>query len=39
VETVKREEVAKRVKVFGNVARGYGLRMLGVVVDEVLGGL
>ncbi|KAH8761488.1 hypothetical protein F5882DRAFT_477713 [Hyaloscypha sp. PMI_1271] len=38
-ETVKREEVVKRVKVYGNVAKCYGLRMLGVIVDEVLGGL
>ncbi|KAE9369892.1 DUF1744-domain-containing protein [Stipitochalara longipes BDJ] len=38
-ETVKRDEVVRRVKVYGNVAKCYGLRMLGVVVDEVLGGL
>jgi DNA polymerase epsilon subunit 1 len=38
-ETVKREEVVGRVKVYGNVAKCYGLRMLGVIVDEVLGGL
>lgn len=38
-ETVKREEVVRRVKVYGNVAKCYGLRMLGIIVDEVLGGL
>jgi len=39
VETVKMEEVVKRMRVFKNVAAGYGLRMLGVVVGEVLDGL
>lgn len=38
-ETVKREEVVRRVKVLQRVAGAYGLRMLGVVVGEVLGGL
>jgi DNA polymerase epsilon subunit 1 len=36
---VKRDEVVRRLKVFGRVASSYGLRMLGVVVDEVMGGV
>ncbi|KAF8859269.1 DUF1744-domain-containing protein [Acephala macrosclerotiorum] len=38
-ETVRREEVLRRMAVFKRVAGTYGLRMLGVVVDEVLGGI
>lgn len=37
--TIKKEEVAKRVRVYERVAGSYGLRMLGVVVEEVLSGL
>ncbi|KAK3496310.1 DNA polymerase epsilon [Neurospora crassa] len=38
-ELVKREEVMRRLKVYRNVARYYGLRMLGDVVEGVVGGL
>ncbi|KUJ10809.1 DUF1744-domain-containing protein [Mollisia scopiformis] len=39
VEVVRREEMMRRLRVFDRVARAYGLRMLGVVVEEVLGGV
>lgn len=35
-ESVRREEVSRRLRVFGNVASTYGLRMLGDVVKGVL---
>ncbi|KAK3935118.1 DNA polymerase epsilon catalytic subunit A [Diplogelasinospora grovesii] len=38
-ETVKKEEVVRRLKVYRSVARYYGLRMLGNVVDSVFEGL
>ncbi|KAK3293009.1 uncharacterized protein B0H64DRAFT_363312 [Chaetomium fimeti] len=38
-ESVNRGEVMRRLGVYRNVARFYGLRMLGGVVDGVLGGL
>ncbi|AEO59723.1 hypothetical protein MYCTH_2139989 [Thermothelomyces thermophilus ATCC 42464] len=38
-ESVSRGEVMKRLGVYRNVAKFYGLRMLGDVVDGVLGGL
>ena len=38
-ESVKRAEVVRRLGVYRNVARFYGLRMLGDVVEGVLGGL
>ncbi|KAL2163261.1 hypothetical protein VTH06DRAFT_5317 [Thermothelomyces fergusii] len=38
-ESVSRGEVTKRLGVYRNVARFYGLRMLGDVVEGVLGGL
>jgi len=37
--TIKKEEIVKRVRVYERVAGSYGLRMLGVVVEEVLSGL
>jgi DNA polymerase epsilon subunit 1 len=37
--TVKREEVVRRLKVFRNVAKFYGLKMLGDVVEGVFEGL
>ncbi|EPE05144.1 dna polymerase epsilon [Ophiostoma piceae UAMH 11346] len=33
--TVRRDEVVRRLRVYGNVAQYYGLRMLGEVVEEV----
>ncbi|EGS22368.1 DNA polymerase-like protein [Thermochaetoides thermophila DSM 1495] len=39
VATVDRHEVMRKLGVFRNVAKGYGLRMLGEVVEGVLGGL
>jgi DNA polymerase epsilon subunit 1 len=39
VSTVKREVVVGKLKVFGRVAEYYGLKMLGVVVQGVLGGI
>ncbi|KAK4446572.1 DNA polymerase epsilon catalytic subunit A [Podospora aff. communis PSN243] len=39
VESVKREEVMKRLGVYRSVARFYGLRMLGDVVRDVFEGL
>lgn len=38
-ESVGRGEVMRRLGVYGNVARFYGLRMLGDVVEGVVGGL
>ncbi|KAB5518121.1 hypothetical protein GE09DRAFT_514159 [Coniochaeta sp. 2T2.1] len=38
-ESVKREEVVRRLRVYRNVARFYGLRMLGDVVEGVFEGL
>ncbi|KAH7395509.1 hypothetical protein BKA64DRAFT_745731 [Cadophora sp. MPI-SDFR-AT-0126] len=38
-ESVDREVMVRRLRVMGNVARVGGLRMLGVVVEEVLGGI
>ncbi|KAK3997967.1 DNA polymerase epsilon catalytic subunit A [Cladorrhinum sp. PSN332] len=38
-ESVKREEVLRRLRVYRSVARFYGLRMLGDVVEGVLEGL
>jgi DNA polymerase epsilon subunit 1 len=38
-ESVNRGEVMRRVGVYRNVARFYGLRMLGGVVDGILEGL
>ncbi|KAK4155667.1 hypothetical protein C8A00DRAFT_13335 [Chaetomidium leptoderma] len=38
-ESVNRGEVMRRLAVYGNVARFYGLRMLGDVVEGVVGGL
>ncbi|KAL2072031.1 hypothetical protein VTL71DRAFT_11374 [Oculimacula yallundae] len=38
-ESLKREDLVARLGVMGNVAGVYGLRMLGVVVGEVLGGI
>ncbi|KAL2020316.1 hypothetical protein VTK56DRAFT_8544 [Thermocarpiscus australiensis] len=38
-ESVKREEVMRRLRVYRNVARFYGLRMLGDVVEGVFEGL
>ncbi|CAK7210323.1 DNA polymerase epsilon catalytic subunit [Sporothrix bragantina] len=37
--TVRRDEVVRRLRVYRNVAKFYGLRMLGDVVEEVLGEL
>ncbi|MCJ1356233.1 MAG: DNA polymerase epsilon catalytic subunit [Icmadophila ericetorum] len=37
--TVDREKVVQRLKVLERVGEGYGLRMLGVAVKEVLGGV
>jgi DNA polymerase epsilon subunit 1 len=37
--SMKREEVVGRLRVYRNVSRFYGLRMLGGVVEGVLGGL
>ena len=37
--SIKREEILKRLEVFRNVAKYYGLRMLGTVIGEVLVGL
>lgn len=39
VETVRREDVVRRLRVFKGVAEGFGLRMLEVVVREVLEGV
>ena len=39
VESVRREEVLRRLRVYGNVARFYDLRMLGAVVASVNDGL
>ncbi|KAK3320306.1 hypothetical protein B0T19DRAFT_285529 [Cercophora scortea] len=39
VESVRREEVLRRLRVYRNVARFYGLRMLGDVVEGVFEGL
>lgn len=39
VGTVGREEVVRKLGVYGNVAGFYGLRMLGDVVGGVLGGV
>ncbi|KAK4997483.1 DNA polymerase epsilon catalytic subunit [Elasticomyces elasticus] len=39
VGTVKREELTRKIRVFGNVAEFYGLRMLGDVVRSVSRGL
>ncbi|KAH7029069.1 uncharacterized protein B0I36DRAFT_363662 [Microdochium trichocladiopsis] len=36
VESVKRDEVLRRFKVYKGVAEWFGLRMLGALVDEVL---
>ncbi|KAK5661819.1 hypothetical protein OQA88_9921 [Cercophora sp. LCS_1] len=38
-ESVKREDMMRRLRVYGNVARFYGLRMLRDVVDGVSGGV
>lgn len=38
-ESVRRDEVVSRLRVYKGVADWYGLRMLGVMVGEVLGGL
>jgi DNA polymerase epsilon subunit 1 len=38
-ETIKRSEVERRLGVYGNVARVYGLRMLSDVVNGVVGAL
>jgi DNA polymerase epsilon subunit 1 len=38
-EVVKRADVVRKLKVFDRVAGSYGLRMLGVVVEGVLGAL
>ena len=38
-ESVDREGLVRRLRVMGNVARVGGLRMLGVVVEEVLDGI
>ncbi|CAK7270043.1 DNA polymerase epsilon catalytic subunit [Sporothrix epigloea] len=37
--TVRRDEIVRRLRIYHNVAKFYGLRMLGDVVEEVLGGL
>ncbi|KAK0609919.1 hypothetical protein B0T17DRAFT_545527 [Bombardia bombarda] len=39
VESVKREDVVRRLRVYRNVARFYGLRMLGDVVEGIWEGL
>ncbi|KAK0725137.1 DNA polymerase epsilon [Lasiosphaeris hirsuta] len=39
VESVKREEVMKRLRVYRNVAKFYGLKMLADVVESVFEGL
>ncbi|ROT37963.1 DNA polymerase epsilon catalytic subunit A [Sodiomyces alkalinus F11] len=39
VESVSREEIVRRLAVYGNVARFYGLRMLREVVDGLQAGL
>ncbi|KAL2752065.1 hypothetical protein ACRALDRAFT_1052995 [Sodiomyces alcalophilus JCM 7366] len=39
VESVRREEIVRRLAVYGNVARFYGLRMLREVVDGLKAGL
>ncbi|KAH7362119.1 DNA polymerase epsilon catalytic subunit A [Plectosphaerella cucumerina] len=39
VETVSRDEILRKVGVYGNVAKFYGLRMLGEVVDGLREGL
>ncbi|KAK5001312.1 hypothetical protein LTR28_012809, partial [Elasticomyces elasticus] len=39
VGTVKKEELTRKIRVFGNVAEFYGLRMLGDVVRSVSDGL
>ncbi|TGO38041.1 hypothetical protein BHYA_0083g00200 [Botrytis hyacinthi] len=38
-ESVDRGDVKMKIEGWGRVARSYGLRMLGAVVEEVLGGL
>lgn len=37
--TVKREGCLRRLRVLERVSEVYGFRMLGVVVEEVLGGI
>lgn len=39
VETVKRDEVVRRLRIYGRVAESYGLRMLGDVVKGMLEGV
>ncbi|ORY68251.1 DNA polymerase family B [Pseudomassariella vexata] len=38
-ESVKREEIVKKLRVYEGVADWFGLRMLGAVVGEVMGGV